>query len=92
MPTKVAYEDGKIHFVREQDCTPILEDIAARRSAGLVGSSDMKHAARIPEEIVNAYCIRNNVSFQDFCKSPEHIKTLLNDPCLAHFRIWKGKV
>lgn len=85
-------EDGKTVFERVQDCQSIVETTKALHKEGLHGSSEMKHAASIPFVIVERYCNDNGISFQDFCNGQEHIKRILNDPSLSHFRIWKGRV
>lgn len=85
-------EDGKTVFERIQDCTPIAEQTKALHNQGLHGSSEMKHAAKIPAVIVERYCNDNGITFHEFCSNEEHIRRLTNDPALAHFRIWPGKV
>lgn len=75
---------------RVQDCTPILNDAAARRSAGIVGSGEMRHAARFPMVIIEQYCNEKNITFAEFMQNKEHVKAMLNDPALAGFRIWEG--
>lgn len=85
-------EDGKTIFERVQDCDPIAERAKSLHNEGYHGSSEMKHAASIPFVLVERYCNDNGITFNDFCNGQEHIKRMLNDPSLAHFRIWKGKV
>jgi hypothetical protein len=85
-------EDGKTVFERVQDCESIVERTKALHNEGLHGSSEMKHAASIPFVIVERYCNDNGITFTDFCNGQEHIKRILNDPSLSHFRVWKGRV
>lgn len=84
--------NGTLTFETVQDCTAIAE--AAKRAAneGNTGSSELKLAATIPNIFIDDYCNRNNITFHEFLKNKDHIKTILNDPALAAFRIWKGKV
>lgn len=77
---------------RTQDCTPIAEHAQALHNEGLHGSSDFKHAAKIPLVFVEDYCNRNNLQLSEFMQNKEHIRRVVNDPALAHFRIWKGKL
>lgn len=77
---------------RVQDCTPILDDATERRHSGLVGSGEMRHAARIPMVVIEQYCNEKHISFAEFMQNKEHIKRMLNDPALAGFRIWEGAV
>ena len=90
--TKIDFADGKMFVGRTQDCTPILEDAKARHGAGAYGTSDFKHAARIPNVIIEKYCNDNNILFQEFCNDPAHIRRLCNDPDNKLFRIWPGRL
>jgi hypothetical protein len=83
---------GTLTIEKVQDCTNIAEYCKAAHNENKHGTNDMKLAARIPEIMVDAYCQNNNITFNEFCGNPAHIKAMLNDPSLAHFRIWKGRV
>lgn len=85
-------EDGKTIFERVQDCTPIAELATSLHNEGHHGSSEMKHAAKIPMVIVERYCNDNGITFADFCRGQDHIRRILTDPSLSAFRIWKGAV
>jgi hypothetical protein len=73
-----------------QDCTPIAEYAKARQNAGMVGSSEMRHAASLPLAIVETYCNVNGLTLDQWLGDPIHAKRMLNDPALADFRIWRG--
>lgn len=92
MQTKVHAHDGKLTFESVQDCTPILERVTRLHNEGVVGSSEMRHAARIPQVVVERYCHQHNILFSEFMSNKDHVKRMLNDPSLAGFRVWKGKV
>lgn len=77
---------------RVQDVEPILNDCIERHNAGMHGSGDMRHAARIPNVLIEDYLNRHRISFDEFMNNDEHIRNLLNDPALSHFRIWKGRI
>lgn len=81
---------GTVTFETVQDATAILEDAKARHNAGYNGTSDLKHAARIPLIFIDKYCQHNNITFGEFQSNKEHIRRVLKDPALSHFRIWKG--
>lgn len=57
-----------------------------------VGSSEMRHAARIPFALIENYLAVHQISMHEFQANPAHIKAMLNDPALSHFRIWQGRV
>lgn len=89
---KYAEADGKSFVGWEQDVTTNMEYAKALHNEGLHGSSDFKHAAHIPVIVVEKYCNDHNITYRDFMQSPDHLKRVLNDPALAYFRIWPGKV
>lgn len=83
---------GTLTFERVQDCTAIAEAAKTQQLQGITGTSDMKLAARLPEVMVEAYMNRNNLTFHEFLNNKDHIKAMCNDPALAHFRVWKGRM
>jgi hypothetical protein len=88
----VALEDGALVTGTVQDCTPILEHTQSLHNEGLHGSSELKHAAKLPVVLVERYCNLNGITFADFMQGKEHIRRMLNDPDLSGFRIWPGRV
>jgi hypothetical protein len=92
LSTRFHLEDGKMVTQRTQDCVPIAEQAKALHNEGYHGSDDFKHAASIPMVFIEDYCNRNNLLMHDFMVNHEHQKRMLNDPALAHFRIWKGRL
>lgn len=90
--TEIALEDGNLITGTIQDCDPILEDAKARHKAEMFGTSEMKHAARLPLVAVETYCNVNGITFDEWMANPAHIKRMLSDPALSDFRIWKGAV
>lgn len=92
LDTRFHFHDGAMTVQRTQDCTPILEHTKMLNKEGHHGSSDMKHAAKLPFVVVENYCNRHNIEFSEFMQNPAHIKAMLNDPDLSGFRIWRGKV
>jgi hypothetical protein len=84
--------DSKIVVRRVQDVEPVLDRAKALHNEGLHGSSDYKHAASIPNVIVERYCNLSGITFAEFMANDEHIRRLLNDPDLSHFRIWPGRI
>jgi len=77
-------------ILRSQDCTPIAEYAKAQHNAGMFGTSEMKHAARLPDVIVEKYCNACGITFSEFMQNPVHIKRIVQDPMNSDFRIWKG--
>lgn len=90
LETRIFSQDDRLVIGRSQDCTPILEDAKRRHNDGAHGTSDVKHAARLPNVIVEKYCNEQGISFQEFMADPVHIKRLVQHPDNSMFRIWKG--
>ena len=93
MRTKLHDGGGDIVIVeRAQDVGDILREAKAKSNEGLHGSNELKHAMTIPNVILEAYCNNNGITFNELMSNDEHIKRILNDPALSHFRVWKGRV
>ena len=88
----VALEDGALITGTIQDCTPIAERAKAMHNEGLHGSADWKYAGAVPSVMIEKYCNDNGITLHEFSASQDHKKRLLNDPAIAHFRIWKGRI
>jgi hypothetical protein len=90
--TKAFVSDDSLTINRVQDVQPILEYAAEMRATGSIGSDEMRHVARIPTICVEQYMQANGVTWSEFINNPEHAERMLNDPALAGFRIWQGRV
>ena len=90
--TVAKVEDGVLVISRRQDVEPILERAKAMHREGLHGSSEMRLAAEIPNVLIEDYCNRNGITYQEWAQNKEHKRRLLNDPAIAAFRIWPGRV
>lgn len=92
LDTKIAMQEGGMVIGRSQDCTPIAEYAKRRHIEGQHGNKEMKFAASIPYVICEKYCNDNGIEFSEFMGNPAHMRAVLNDPALAHFRIWPGRI
>jgi hypothetical protein len=92
LSTSIHEQGDRLIIANSQDCTSIAEYCKAQHNAGFHGSSEVKHAGRVPEVFVLKYCNDNGVSFAQFMTDRAHQKRLLEDPANATFRIWKGKL
>lgn len=90
--TQMVAHDAGLTINRVQDCTPYADYCARQRTLDATGSSDMRHAARLPMVLVEQYCNTHNITFDQFMQDKTHINAMLNDPALQGFRIWQGKV
>jgi hypothetical protein len=92
LSTSFAEHDGKMIIGQTQDCTPIVERAKALHNAGEFGSSEMKHAATIPDVILNKYMNETGVSYAELMSNPVHFKRICNDPDNKMFRVWPGRL
>lgn len=83
---------GTITFESFQDCTAIAEAAKTQQLQSITGTSELKLAATLPMVMVEAYMNTNNITMHEFLNNKDHIKIMCNDPALAHFRVWKGKI
>lgn len=77
---------------RVQDCTAIAEAATAARNEGRHGDSEMRHAMSLPNVMVERYCNDKGITFAQWMADPAHQRAMLNDPALAAFRVWPGRV
>lgn len=90
--SEVLTDDELIVFRSIQDVEPHLDHAKDMRDRGNTGSSELRHAAHFPGNLVQHYCVLNGITFAEFIGNPIHTKRMLNDPDLKKFRIWEGKV
>jgi hypothetical protein len=90
--TDITVKDGILSVNRIQDCDPIAEHCKNLSSIGADGSKEMKFAGSIPDVMVEKYCNDYGITFSEFISNKEHIKRVMNDPAMAHFRVWKGRL
>lgn len=92
LETKFHADGDKMIVENVQDCTPIVELAQSMHKEGHHGSNEFRHAAKIPDVVVQIYLNKHDISFAEFMKNPAHIRSMLNDPDLKAFRIWPGRV
>lgn len=91
--TTVALQDGNLITGTTQDCAPIVERTKEMHRAGHTGpSKDMKLAASVPYVLVEKYLNDHGITMREFSASEEHKARFLNNPDIAHFRVWGGRV
>ena len=92
MGSIIATEGDRLILGTVQDCDPIVEDAQARHREGFHGTPEMRHAARIPLVVVEKYCNDQGIDLAEWGRDKIHVRRMLQDPALAAFRIWPGKV
>ena len=77
-------EDGKKYVESRQDVEPIIE--AARIISEQTPGKDFRHAAFIPETVLN------QAMLEGWFHDPRAWKRWANDPENAAYRTWKGRL
>lgn len=91
MQTNIRLNGDSLIVTNTQDCTPIAEICKRLHNDGQFGTKEMRFAGTIPDVMVEAYCINNNVTYREVMTNDEHIKRIMQDPAMDHFRVWKGR-
>ena len=90
---KILEADGKVAVVREQDTEDIFDYIRQRTELGAPSfGGEGYHAATVPKVVLEDYCYRNGITWEELMQNPEHSARLLNDPDFRRLRIWRGRV
>lgn len=84
--------DGLITVSKTHDISDVINTTRELHNSGFHGGKDVKLAASIPLIVVESYCTRNGITFNEFMNNPAHQKNILNDPSLKAFRVWPGRV
>lgn len=92
LDTKIQIADDRMLVSRTQDCTPYAEHAKALHNGGMHGTSEVKHAAKIPLVLVEKYCNEQGINLHEFLNNPAHIRRVVMNPDNAAFRIWPGKI
>jgi len=90
--TGVFFDGRNMIERRSQDVEPILDHVKRLQGIGEVGSSEMRHAAKLPKAVIESYITDKGITFAEFMANDVHLTNMLNDPALSGFRIWKGRV
>lgn len=88
--TKLTATDDQLVIDRTQDVEPILDDVKARRDAGLVGSGDMRHVCRVPTVVLEAACNEAGVDMSDRDAVREIIFNKVSSGDWAKFQVHEG--
>lgn len=88
----VVLADGQVHHIEAQDVEPVLLHAKYLRDSGQVGSSEMRHAAKIPWIVSENWRKARGISFHEMMANPAHAAAFLNSPEAAPYRIWKGRI
>lgn len=88
-------EDGRIIDVATEDMATLrsVADTCQHLSnEGFTGTKDERVLAHVPDIVIEKWCTDHGVTFAELMGSHALTKRMLEDPDLAAFRVWKGRV
>jgi hypothetical protein len=96
MAGRIEYDEcGRMVIVHETSLASELAVAAAcqeKQAAGEFGSSDMRYYGEVTPFMLQKYCDKTGVSYQEAFANPEHFRRILNDHDYSRMRVWKGRV
>lgn len=88
--TRLHDDGGKLIVERTQDCESVLNSAADLRSAGLTGTSDMRHVGRIPAVVLEMWLNEAGLTMDQTDEVNALIKKKLMDGEFSKLRVWEG--
>lgn len=84
--------DVIVHQESAESVNGVMEACKALQSHGITGDKDVRHLAEFPGFLIQAYCDRNGITWDEWFQNPVHCRVMLNDPDLSYFRVDAGRV
>lgn len=92
---KLIHDEGGVRdllYVDPDQLKAVADVCKGRQNSGVTGARDMPHLAEFPRAIVEKYLIDTGITLYEWMNNPVHVKRMLQDPALAHFRIDRRNV
>jgi len=77
--------------VQSHDVNPVLDQVRARKSAGLIGNSEKRHVATVPFALIETWCREAGVRFDDADAVKELMHRKLQSGEFSALRLWEGR-
>jgi hypothetical protein len=89
---RVLWDDVLGVIVEHTEWFPgLLDTCAFLRNTGQTGHKDMPVLAHVPGVVIEDWCIKQKVSFDQFTRDPKLRAQFLNDPDNSLFRVKGGR-
>lgn len=89
---RVLWDDELGVIVEHTEWFPgLLDAVKYLHNTRQFGHKDMPVLAHVPGVVIEDWCQKQRVSFDEFTRSDELRKRFLNDPDNSLFRVWKGR-
>lgn len=96
MAGRIEYDEwGRMVIVHETSVAAekaIVDNVRALHNNRAFGSSDFRYYGEVTGHMLQAYCDRTGVTWDQAMQNPEHFRRILNDPEHSHMRVWKGRI
>lgn len=81
-----------IHEYSASDEKGIRDACVIRHNAGEFGSKEMRYYGEVTPLMLQTYCDKRGVTWDQAMQNPEHFRRILNDPENSDMRVWKGRI
>lgn len=88
--SSLSFDERGLIINRTQDVEPILNDVRSRQSAGLVGSKEMRHVARVPTVLIEGAANEAGIDLSDAEAVRELIYNKVTSGEWANFKVHEG--
>lgn len=95
MAGRIEYDEwGRMVIVHETSLAAeraAVEAVKELRDARAFGTSDMRYLGEVTPMMLQTYCDKTGVKWDEAMQNPEHFRRILNDPENSYMRVWKGR-
>ncbi|MUV13587.1 hypothetical protein [Noviluteimonas gilva] len=96
MAGRIEYDEwGRMVIVHETSVEAekaVIEHCKTMQNERAFGSSEMRYLGEVTPFMLQQYCDKNGVKWDEAMRNPEHFRRILNDPENSYARVWKGRV
>lgn len=88
-------EWGRTVIVHETNAAAeraIVEAVKEQHNMGNFGRSDFRYYGEVTGFMLQAYCDKRGVTWDEAMQNPVHFRNILNDPENSSMRVWKGRI
>ena len=96
MAGRIEYDEwGRMVIVHE---TSVAAEMAVRdacvenHNAGNFGSKDMRYLGEVTPLMIQTYCDKSGVTWDEAFQNPVHFRRILNNPKNSAMRVHKGRI
>lgn len=96
MAGRIEYDEwGRMVIVHESS---VAAELAVRdacvenHNAGNFGDKEMRYLGEVTPLMLQTYCDKTGVRWDEAMRDPAHFRRILNDPDNSAMRVWKGRV